>query len=84
MPWPVLGRTILQSAPFVEICNRAIGLEEGAFRSMNPYFSHSFVARRGEGCSGKARPDFPAGLYENILSKGKSGRNEAGAGRSKP
>ena len=30
----------------------------------------------------KARAGFPAGLYENILSKGNSGRNEAGAGRS--
>jgi hypothetical protein len=30
----------------------------------------------------KARTGFPAGLYENILSKGNSGRNEAGAGRS--
>ena len=30
----------------------------------------------------KARPVFPAGLYENILPKEDSGRNEAGAGRS--
>jgi hypothetical protein len=31
----------------------------------------------------EARPEFPAGLYENILSKGNPGRNEAGARRSK-
>jgi hypothetical protein len=31
----------------------------------------------------EARPEFPAGLYENILSKGNPGRNEAEAGRSK-
>ncbi|MDP4939712.1 MAG: hypothetical protein NWR21_10400 [Verrucomicrobiales bacterium] len=33
-------------------------------------------------CPREARTGFPAGLYENILSKGNSGRNEAGAGRS--
>jgi len=49
----------------------------------SPYFSHPFVARRSEGRFGKARSDFPAGLYESILSKGKYGRNEAGVARSK-
>jgi hypothetical protein len=33
-------------------------------------------------CPRKARPGFSAGLYENILSKGYPGWNEAGAGRS--
>jgi len=33
-------------------------------------------------CPREARTGFPAGLYENILSKGNSGRNEAGAGHS--
>ena len=34
-------------------------------------------------CPREARTGFPAGLYENILSKGNSGRNEAGTDRSK-
>ena len=38
---------------------------------------------RPKGAEGiNARTVSPAGLYENILSKGDSGRNEAGAGRS--
>jgi len=46
------------------------------------------LAESPEGCPGHQRADrisrraVPAELYENILSKGNSGRNEAGAGRS--
>jgi len=46
------------------------------------------LAESPEGCPGHQRADrisrraVPAELHENILSKGNSGRNEAGAGRS--
>ncbi len=54
----------------------------------SPHFSYPFVARRREepslqGAARISRRAVPAELYENILSKGNPGRNEAGAGRSK-
>ena len=49
---------------------------------VNPHFSYPSSRDSARTRSRKARAGFPAGLYENILSKGNPGRNEAGAGRS--
>ena len=46
-----------------------------------PHTASSLKAAKSRLC--EAMPEFPAGLYENILSKGNPGRNEAGAARSK-